>query len=167
MSDPAPEFSRRVTLDQIGGVPSEREIAATEAECAALAARFDLPALRSLQVRFRLRRDDGARVVAEGRLRAALVRTCVVSLEPFEVAVDETFRVAFVPEGDESEVFDPQADDEIPYAGGAIDLGEAAAEQLALTLDPYPHKPGVALPEDATSGRESPFAVLARRPGDA
>jgi uncharacterized metal-binding protein YceD (DUF177 family) len=167
VSGPAPEFSRRVPLDQIGGAPVERDIEANAAECAALAARFELPALRSLRVCFRLRRDDGARVEAEGQLHAALVRECVVSLEPFDVAVDETFRVAFVPEGDESEGFDPQADDEIPYAGGAIDIGEAAAEQLALSLDPYPHKPGVAPPQDAASGTESPFAVLARRRGDA
>ena len=32
--------------------------------------------------------------------------------------------------------------DTIPYDGAAIDLGEAAAETMALALDPFPRGPG-------------------------
>ena len=35
-----------------------------------------------------------------------------------------------------------------------MDLGEAAAEQLALALDPFPRKPGASLP--ATDAEPSP-----------
>ena len=50
---------------------------------------------------------------------------------------------------------------------GKIDLGALTAEALALALDPYPKKPGVAFvdvmePEDLS---ESPFAALARLKG--
>ena len=76
-----------------------------------------------------------------------VVRTCVVSLDDFETTLEEDFRVRFVPAGTETDNPDPEAEDEIPFAGTVIDLGEAAAEQLALSLDPYPRKPGAELPE--------------------
>ena len=70
----------------------------------------------------------------------------------------------------ESDDADPEALDEIPYADGMLDLGEAAAEQLALALDPYPRAPGAALPEIADEAEaHRPFAALAslRRRTDA
>jgi hypothetical protein len=46
---------------------------------------------------------------------------------------------------------------------GKIDLGALAAEFMALGLDPYPRKPGVAFAEivDDEVIEESPFAQLA------
>jgi Large ribosomal RNA subunit accumulation protein YceD len=159
------EFSRPLALDRLGAAPYEQEVAATAEECAALARRLGIPAVLALSGRFRLHRAEAGRIDAVAELRARLVRECVVTLDEFEADVTESFRVAFVPEGSESEDDDPEADDEIPYAGAAIDLGEAAAEQLALTLDPYPHRPGAELPAEAQESAESPFALLARRRG--
>ncbi len=34
-----------------------------------------------------------------------------------------------------------------PFVDGTLDLGEAAAEQLALALDPYPRAPDAVLPD--------------------
>ena len=34
----------------------------------------------------------------------------------------------------------------IPFEGNVIDLGETAAEQLGLALDPYPRISGVEMP---------------------
>ena len=49
-----------------------------------------------------------------------------------------------------------------PIVDGKIDLGALAAEFLALGLDPYPRKPGVAFdPPEPQGGRDSPFAALA------
>ena len=126
-----------------------------------------IPAVLSLRCTFRLTLESGGVVLAEGALEARLVRDCVVSLEPFETAVAERFRLRFVPaellaEADEDALLDPDADDEIPYDGAAIDLGEAAAEQLALAMDPYPRRPGAALPDEASEAAESPFAALSR-----
>jgi uncharacterized metal-binding protein YceD (DUF177 family) len=162
----APEFSRVLPVERIGA-GLEQTVAATTEECAALAARLGVAAVRSLVCRFRLRREPEGRFPAAASLTAVLVRDCVVTLEPFEAAVAETFSVVFVPAGSEDDGTDPESDDEIPYAGGAIDLGEAAAEQLALTLDPYPRKPGAALPEAEAEPPLSPFAALARRAFDA
>ena len=55
-----------------------------------------------------------------------------------------------------------------PLEGGKIDMGEAAAEHLALVLDPFPRVPGAVF-ETAEEGKRdedeavsSPFAALAR-----
>ncbi len=159
---PPLEFSRPLALDRVGAAMFEVAVTATPEECAALAVRLGVPELRAFTCRFRLRRGDVGRITAEGELRARLVRECVVTLDAFEAKQTEAFRVVFVPAGGESDDEDPESDDEIPYSGAAIDLGEMAAEQLALVLDPYPHKPGASLPPEAQEPLESPFAALVR-----
>ncbi|MDB5401383.1 MAG: hypothetical protein JWQ55_3401, partial [Rhodopila sp.] len=52
--------------------------------------------------------------------------------------------------------------DEIPFDANLIDLGEAAAEQLGLALDPYPRMPGVELPLAEDEPNPHPFAALRR-----
>ena len=160
---PATEFSRLVPVDRIGPGGLVQTVAATEAECAALARRFGVPAVLALWATFRLTRGEAGRIAASAALAARLVRECVLSLEEFEADFAEDFAVAFVPEERLEAAIDLEGEDEIPYAGGAIDLGEAAAEQVALTLDPYPHKPGAVLDAAAEGARESPFAVLRGR----
>lgn len=155
------EFSRPVHLERVGPTGLEVTVTANNAECAALAQRMGLPALRALSCLFRLQPAPGGAVTAEGRLAAKVRQVCVVSLEEFEAELREDFTVRFVPAGSESESDDPELVDEIPIAGPTIDLGEAAAEQLALALDPYPRKPGAILDEKAQSAPENPFARLA------
>ena len=122
-----------------------------------------LPEVRALWCRFRLVPLGAHHPRAEGWLRARAMRECVVSLELFEAETEEHFAVRFVPAGTESEEADPDSEDEIGYAAGEIDLGEAAVEQFALVLDPWPRKPGAALPAAAADPEEGPFAALARR----
>ena len=54
----------------------------------------------------------------------------------------------------------PDMPDEIVYEGINIDLGEAAAEQLALSLDPYPRHPGAALEGVEEGETAGPFGRL-------
>jgi len=172
MSAPA-ELHRPVAIGQIGTGGLEREVVATPAECAAIAARLVVPAVGALSCLFRLTALGDGVVAAEGLLRARVTQECVVTTDPFEAEVQEAFRVRFVPEAqfvepDEEDLLDLEADDEIPYPGHHIDLGEAAVEQLALALDPYPRKPGAELgeadlPADPQDTPASPFAALARR----
>ncbi len=157
-----PEFHRPLPAERVGEQPYLIEITAEPAECAALAERMQIPAVLAFSCRFRLVAGQGGSIAAEGVLRARVTQTCVVSLELFDSDVADDFRVRFVPAGRETDDEDPEADDELPYAGSVIDLGEAAAEQLALTLDPYPRAPGAVLPGDAELGNASPFAALAR-----
>lgn len=161
-----PELHRPVAVERIGqGLVVLVE--AGEAERAALAVRLGIPALHAFSCRFELHAaSPGGLVLAEGQLSARLDRECVVTLEPFTTAQSDAFAVRFVPEERLSADDDPEAPDEIGYLGGVIDLGEAAAEQLALVLDPYPRSPDAVLPEAAGELEQGAFAALAalRRP---
>ncbi len=154
-----PELSRPLLAERIGTAPFAVQVEASAEECQALATRMHIPAVLALSCDYLLRRDPAEAIHAEGRLTARVVQVCVVTLDEFEAEITEPFAVRFVPEGTESEEIDPEAEDEIPYAGSMIDLGEAAAEQLALALDPYPRRPDAMLP-DAEAPPPSAFAAL-------
>ncbi len=161
-----PELHRPVATDRVGQAGLDVDVEATPAECRALAERMLVPAVLALHCRFRLSRAEGETIIATGHLTARIVQICVVSLEEFEAAVADRFRVRFVPSGTETDDPDPDSDDEIPFDHGLLDLGEAAAEQLALTLEPYPRRPDAELPRPDDGEQENPFAALAalRRP---
>lgn len=162
-----PELHRPVTIDHIAGLTgSVVEVIADAAECAAIALRVKIPGIAAFSCRFELTRAQDGRageVVADGLLTCEMTRECVVTLEEFATRMRERFRVRFVPAGLESEEDDIDGDDEIAYAGVTIDLGEAAVEQLALSLDPYPRKPGAVIPKAYQDSESGPFAALARR----
>src|ERR1700760_4874634 len=140
------ELHRPVAVDRIGAAGLEVTVEASAVECAALAQRMQLPGITELRCGFRIERDSADALLAHGRLHARVTQTCVVSLEEFPVVLDESFTLRCVPAGQESDDPDPEGLDEIGYADGMLDLGEAAAEQLALALDPYPRAPGAVLP---------------------
>lgn len=156
------EFSRMVALDRLGAAPTQYSFEARPEELVAVAARLMIPAVSRLTCSFRLRRIAEGVIEAEGQLEAGVTQICILSLEEFPQEVAETFTVHFVPAGSETEELHLDAPDEIPYEGSAIDLGEAATQQLALALDPYPKMPGA---EDPAAGLEAsgPFAALAGR----
>jgi uncharacterized metal-binding protein YceD (DUF177 family) len=157
-----PELHRPITLARIGPNGLEVEVNASVCECSAMAQRMKLAAIATLSCRFRLAWDIDGTLIAHGHLLADVVQTCVVSLEDFAARVEERFTVRCVPEGKQSADFDPEALDEVSYADGTLDLGEAAAEQLALALDPYPRAPGTPEIADHLDGSEvQPFAALA------
>ena len=158
-----PEFHRPLAIDRIGASGSDHRIEATDAERPALAERLGIPALAMLACDFHLRREGQGVIAASAALRARVTRVCVVSLDEFESDLALEFHIRFVPAALESEEIDPDAEDEIPYSGEKIDLGEAAVQELALALDPYPRKPGAELPADAPEPAPSPFAVLRPR----
>lgn len=158
----APEFSRPVTVATIRPGGETLTLSPTEAEAAALARRLGVEAVRGLVAEVTVKARGKGVVSARGRLRARLDRLCVVSLAPLEEAIDERFTVLFRPEAEaEAEAgadrgpgkvaaaevaLDAEADDEEPYAGGVIDIGEHVAQTLALVLDPWPRAEGASLP---------------------
>ncbi|MCA1197559.1 DUF177 domain-containing protein [Sphingomonas sp. R647] len=164
----APEFSRPQRLDAIGKGEHRVEISADAGERAALAKRFALIAIDRLDAVMTVHRDATG-VVARGHLSGAAVQPCSVTGDRVPAQVEEDFAIRFVPEGtpegDEVELSDADCDT-VFYAGGAIDLGEAAAETLALALDPFPRSPGAdAALRDAGvlgEGETGPFAALAK-----
>ena len=144
-----PEFSRRVSVDQIGAGGHKTGIAADAAECALLAKRFGWARIESLTANANLlARADG--VDALGTLNAVIERACVASGEPVYESVEEAFAIHFVPAeadagadaGTDGE-FDLNEDDldVVEFDGAAVDIGEAVAQTLALSVDPFPRSP--------------------------
>ena len=164
-----PEFSRTVRVDTLGSAPRQISIGADEAERAALAQRFGLAAVERLSAEAELRRN-GDEVRAEGRLSAAVVQSCVASGAPVPAEVDEEFDLVFRPhpvgEGQEEEIELSEGElDVIFYEGALVDLGEAVAETLSLSLDPYPRAPGAEEARKAAGVKSEeqagPFGALA------
>jgi uncharacterized metal-binding protein YceD (DUF177 family) len=164
-----PEFSRPVRIDTLGPTPRQIEIGANEKERAALARRFAIVQIERLSAEAALtRRSD--HVAAAGRLTAKVTQSCVATGEPVEETVEEEFRIEFRPqpaatsEGDEIELNAGELD-VVFYDGTAVDIGEAVAETLSLSLDPYPRAPNA---EDAlrkagvkSEGEAGAFGALA------
>ncbi len=141
-----PEFSRPERLDTIGERDRSVDIVATEEERRKLAARFAVLSVDMLEARFTIRRDS-AGIVAQGHVTARVMQACSVTDEPLPAKVDEPVALRFVDNfgtvDGEIELSD-DALDTVPIDGGVIDLGEAAAETLALALDPFPRGPNAA-----------------------
>lgn len=164
------EFSRTVRLDTIGPAPRAMAIEADAAEREALATRFDLQAIDHLSAELEVSRT-GEMVIAAGRMRAKVTQSCVASGDPVPAEIDEPFRILFTPQpeaarGSEEEVELSEEDcDIVFYEGASIDIGEAVAETLSLSLDPWPRAPGAeqALKQAGVKaeGEVGPFAALA------
>lgn len=174
-----PEFSRPCALERLPAGGLAFDVEASPAERAALARRFDLAGLERLEAGGRVEPVPGPGGLFEvtGRLRAELSQRCVVTFEPVPAAIDTEFRRLFtreagppVPAGAELEV-DLDADVPEPLGENGLDLGELAAEEMAVALDPYPRAPNAdtVLAEVAARAAEEdrgPFAALAPlRPG--
>lgn len=161
------ELIRIVKLDRL---PPAMVVEADEPERAALARRFDLPAIHALKADISFE-QDGDCTDARGRLVAAFDQRCALSDEPFANRLDEPIVFRFVPaltaHGEDEEIeFASDSPDEIEYDGAAFDLGEAVAQSFGLALDPYAEGPDAEaarreaglLDKNAPSG---PFAALA------
>ncbi len=169
-----PEFSRPLRVDRVPDGGCEERLAADADECESLASRLGIPRVQALSAVLEVEPARGKGLRVHGKLAASIVQVCVVSLEEFasdmKVPVERYFlpRAAVPPSesGGEEEDLDF-------IENGEIDLGEIVAETLALSLDPYPRKPGVSFVPVSVEGATvpdgpKPFEELARlkdRPG--
>ncbi len=168
-------FSRVV---RVGAIPRAGQVIAIEAapaEREELASFYRLPAITALTATLRVEPwgRGGARVT--GAVHGEVTQTCIVSLDQFPATVDEDVDVRFAPQtaadsgsvtANETQTFSLADEDEPdPIIDGTIDLGALTAEFLALGLDPYPRKPGLAFDEERPNSEptDSPFAALAER----
>lgn len=138
----ATEFSRRFSLNAIGTTHRTVSIAAEAEERSALAARFAFIAINRLEATATLT-HDGDTIVCTAMLSADVVQECVATAAPVTTSLKTDFIIRFVPDlnatshGDEIEI-DIDDCDFIEHDGHAIDLGEAVAQTLLLSLDPFP-----------------------------
>jgi uncharacterized metal-binding protein YceD (DUF177 family) len=133
----------------------------------AVAEHAGLTALPRLEASFDVMPHGRGGLHVVGRVSATVGQTCVVTLEPLQNEIDESFDLVFTHAdtpprvgGADAEI--PTADAPEPLIGGTVDLGEIATEFLILGLDPYPRKPDAMFQSPAV-GEDSahPFAALA------
>ncbi len=167
MTIPAPEFSRAYRLDALSD-DKKVEIEADDAERAALAKRFGLFSLSQLSASATLHNGTQG-VDAKGRVKARGGQICVVTGEPVPFKINDSFAIRFVPPdapAGEEEFELSEADlDVVEHDGNVVDLGEAVAQTLGLSLDPFPRGPNAdaRLNEADVSdgGAGGPFGALA------
>jgi uncharacterized metal-binding protein YceD (DUF177 family) len=161
-----PEFSRLLPLARLGAEPFRQDIAATEAERAALARRFGIPALDRLSAVVELVRHGKDMFRLHAAFTAEFVQSCVVTLDPVGGAVAEEFTLLYGPLEAEAAAGGTAEDDVAfePILGNAIDIGEAVAQQFSLALPPFPRSPGASLAAEAAAADDSgPFAAALSR----
>lgn len=167
-----PEMRRFIPVRDLAGCAGEplTETASPE-ERAAIADRFSLQAVDELALAATIAREgaDGWRV--DGRLKARVTQTCVVTLTPVASAIDEPVRRIYSPDiaaddGLAVEIdIDPDADDPPEPLGAGVDLGAVALETLALAIPPYPRAPGaVFTPRSVAPPGAEPLADEALKP---
>ncbi len=162
-------LSRPVKAVDIGPVGRVIKVRPIDSERAALAKEFDIVAIKSLTADVSLKRR-GKLIVAEGQVKALVTYACIVSLEPFDADVDQSFQLRLTEELPRADHVAPEIDltletEEPPdlILDGTIDAGAIVAEFLSLGLDPFPRKPGAvfAAPEQSEP-EKGPFAKLSQ-----
>jgi uncharacterized metal-binding protein YceD (DUF177 family) len=165
VTDTIPEFSRLVPLARLGSGPFRQQIEATASEREKLCGRFDLLALDRLNAAVELRRQGDEVIVLEASFAAEFVQSCVVTLEPVPGAVSDRFMLVYGPaEVEQQEIgSQPAAAAFEPLNGDIIDIGEAVAQELSLSLPVFPRHPDAKIDgETLVDATASPFISLAR-----
>lgn len=141
------------------------ELTATPDECKALAERFDLPGVCSFVLSGLVKGNDILRY--DGRFTAEVIQKCVVSLEEFEQTVEGEFSELFSENGTDFSVetnFDIDMEDEETVdliKNGRLEIGEIAAQQFGLHLDPFPKKEeGFFEYKETVVEKVNPFEIL-------
>jgi len=171
---PPPELSRPLKVERVpvGGI--EERIVATPVERAELAKRFKILEVSRFEALLNVDRAEGQMLAVTGRISADVVQECVVTLEPVPERINESIDVLFAPphlvnkdhDGPLGDLVDVEPPESIE--NGSIDLGELAAQHLAMALNPYPRKEGAVLGTLEVTGKTeatkepnlSPFAKL-------
>jgi hypothetical protein len=172
MTDSADPWSVPIAVEQIPDTGLHRDIEASAATREAMAELGGLREILSASASLDVTPRSGGRVHVEGRIRARVGQTCVVTLDPIESDIDEPIDLIFAPpeqipemaalvdEAAESAVEIPDPPE--PIVNGVIDLGRLATDALFLGVDPYPRKPDAVfeVPVVPPDPEDHPFAAL-------
>lgn len=164
------EFAHIIETAEIDAEGRHVDFAADASQRQALAARLGLLDLKELSVSCDVFRDgDNPAVLVQGRFHAEVAQKCVVTLEPVESTLDESFEVRFLPadeweaHGQRDVEVTPDDEDVEPMSGSSIDLGATVTEYLALAIDPYPRRQDAEFRYDTGAEADpGPFAALAK-----
>lgn len=166
MSDEAdtagPEWSFEINVSSLPRDGRRVALQADETIRAAIAARFGVEAVNALSGEATIASRDAV-IAVEGAVKAAVLRTCVASLETFTEDIDEPFQIEFSrerapePAEEEMEIEGPE-----PLEGDVLDIAEIFVQQVSLAMAAFPRKPGAESLAQAFGGGDpaSPFADL-------
>jgi len=168
------DWTKPVNLHALGRGALSVRLEPDAAERAKVAKDLGLVSLPALTATLTLKPwMDGVEIT--GRFDAVVEQVCAVTLDNFEQPLSGEIEVRAVPAGSPQapeptggEVdYDPDAPDPPDVLQGeAVDLAGYVVEHLALEIDPFARKPGVAFDYTPDPEPESPFAVLGKLKGD-
>lgn len=167
-------FEFVLSVDQVGTEAMPVRWRANAGECSALAGYFDVAKIDRLELVGQIERlGDGPAVRLRASVRAEITQICIVSLEPVQAHIDESFALVYMPTTSDCEPQSPkevlvepdEEDGPELLVDDRIDVAAVVVEQVALALDPYPRLDNAEMPEALVAkmnsgGKVSPFAVL-------
>ena len=130
------EFSRLISIGDIGKDGMQINVAASDVECEALAKRFSVERLEELKAHLRFYQSRRRGVThLEAHFSAKVVQMCIVTLEPISKYVEGEFSCTFAnfDVTDKEAVVEFDLEDKDPpeiLNEGIFDVGELLAEHL-------------------------------------
>jgi uncharacterized metal-binding protein YceD (DUF177 family) len=172
MTDGLP-LAHAYNLARLGNAGDVVTFAADETQRAAIARWAGILSLERLDTGIEIKKLGPVRFGLDFTLSAELTQACVVTLDPVPARIEHRFHRELLFTGPARHKPDPESvgdvvldslEDEGPEEISSLhyDLATPVLEELVLSLEPYPRRPGVAFapPSDGLEAPESPFAVL-------
>jgi uncharacterized metal-binding protein YceD (DUF177 family) len=133
-----PEFSVVIRLETIGDQPRFLKISASDEERMALAKRFSLVNIDELSAELALKwRKTNEVLSLKGHFSARVTQSCVLTLNPVDAELNEEIDILFSQRLENTMPFvDPNESELLDSL--EIDVGEIVAEELSLSIEPYP-----------------------------
>jgi Large ribosomal RNA subunit accumulation protein YceD len=168
-------ITRRYDVEQVSSAGIISHLEADNDQCERIAEALDLLELEIFRFEYQLQRISKRRFKLKGQLLARAMQSCVVTLEPVPVIIEEKVEINLWPLDDverleaeaEPKSMSVQMDGPEPISGDIIDVGQLAYEHFAAALDLYPKKANAMLDlsdqavKDDDAGSK-PFAALAK-----
>ena len=177
MSSDAPEWSEIVQAREVAG-PTVRHIVADAPARERLARRFGIIAIEALSADVTVRPIAGGLGVS-GTIDARVVQSCAATGRDLRATITDRFALDYVrdlrlvdtvdEDGLTGVEIDADMADRLPLEAERVDIAEAAAQSLALAIDPFARHPdadamlaaaGVRSETEAAAA-SGPFAALA------
>lgn len=165
-------FAHTLTLADLDRGPVTLRLTASPEDFPSIAERLGTPAIHALKAELKVYRKSG-RVLVQGAFHATVEQICVISLDPFNTAIegeiDEEFLQTDEPDSLEVDL-DPDGIEAEPLAGDTLDIADLVIQNISLALDPHPRADGADLSNLEYDERQlgtpaSPFAALAKLQG--
>ncbi|WP_417694902.1 YceD family protein [Roseibium sp.] len=176
-------YSHKVDGERVGDQNIKICLEPDAASLKQIADAYDLEAIEKLKADLVLKPWGKRGVRVTGTFKTDIRQVCVVTLEPFVSTMKDEVDRTFLPasskprrprdlnDAGEIEIDLDSIDPPDVMMDGMLDLGALICEQLALNIDPFPRKPGVAFTPPQSAGEAedmadeaapSAFAALAK-----